>query len=258
MEEKKRLQKAMSELGFCSRRKAETLIKDGKVKVNGNIILTMGFMVSFDDVIEVEGINNKEEQEKVAFLFYKPEGVITSSSDDRNRKTVLDYFLDEPYRLFPAGRLDYLTSGALIITNDGELSQLLTHPSSHLNKTYEVKIKGKLSLKEIKILEDGIVLDDGKCEPAQIKIVEESTSTSIFNITIHEGRKRQVRRMCLALNHQVLALKRISIGFLTLDGLNKGEYRRLKDEEIAMLKEECIKNKQNNIIPSYKRNSRRN
>ena len=257
MEEKIRLQKAIADKGYCSRRKAETLIKEGKVKVNGKLILTMGFLVSNDDHIEVEGITKKEGK-KVAFLFYKPEGVITSSSDDRNRKIVLDYFKNEPYRLYPSGRLDYFTSGALIVTNDGELSALLTHPSSHLDKTYEAKIKGKITQKEIDILENGIILDDGPCEKAKVEILKIDDDYTTLNITIHEGRNRQVRRMFLTLGHKVLALKRISIGFLALGELKKGEYRMLKEEEIALLKKECLFNKQNNIIPSYKINAKRN
>ena len=137
MDEMMRLQKAMAHRGICSRRKAEELILQGLVKVNGVVVTQMGVQVSVDDKIEVQGLITKEKsEEKVAFIFNKPTGVVSSAQDDRNRRIVLDFFKNEPYRLYPAGRLDLNTSGALIITNDGELSDLITHPSSHLEKTY--------------------------------------------------------------------------------------------------------------------------
>ncbi len=247
-----RLQKAIANKGISSRRAAETLIKEGKVKVNGTLVTTMGYLVNEDDLIEVEGLKEKEKKEKVAYLFYKPEKVMTTVHDDRNRKTVLDYFQNEPYRLFPAGRLDYLTIGALIITNDGELSHLLTHPSSHLEKTYEVKVRGTLSKDDIYQLENGILLEDGLTSPAKVKIIQ-NKEHSIFYLTIYEGRNRQIRRMCEAIHHPVLSLKRISIAFLTLDGLKVGSYRKLSQDEIELLKKNCIEKKKTNIIPNYKK-----
>lgn len=253
VEEKMRLQKAMAYKGICSRRKAEEYIKNGLVKVNGRLITEMGHLVSINDNIEVEGLSvSNVVEEKVAYLFNKPLGVVSTASDDRNRKTVLDYFKDVNKRLYPSGRLDLNTSGAIIITNDGELSELITHPSSHLDKTYYVSLKRKISAEEISKLEKGIMLDDGLTSPAKVLVLKNDSDKVIVKITIHEGRNRQVRRMFEAISHEVKALHRMSIGFLNVKDLERGTYRRLSEIEILQLKKMCKEKRQTNTIPEYK------
>lgn len=252
MEEKIRLQKYLSQNGFCSRRKGEELISQGKVKVNGEIITQMGYLVSGREKIEVEGINNSNSLEKVTFLFNKPIGVVSSAKDDRGRKTVIDFFKDENYRLYPVGRLDFNTSGALLISNDGELTNLVTHPSTHLNKTYMATIRGKVKPEDIISLRNGVLLDDGMTEPAIVDIFKENEYDTLIRITIHEGRNRQIRRMFEHFSYSVKALNRDSISFLTTKGLKRGEYRKLTEDEVSKIKEICIENKKNNKIPNYK------
>ena len=191
-----RLQKAMSQLGLCSRRQAEELINQGKVKVNGVLVQEMGVQVSLKDKIEIIGQSNKNvNTNTVTFLFNKPLGVVSSVKDDRGRKVVTDFFKNENYRLYPVGRLDYNTSGALLISNDGELTNLVTHPSTHLNKTYIVTIDSEVKDEHLKLLEKGVLLEDGLTQPSIIKIIKRTSMYSLISITIHEGRNRQVRRM---------------------------------------------------------------
>ena len=253
MEEMMRLQKAMAHRGICSRRKAEELIKLGLVKVNGEKITEMGTIVSSKDIIEVQGeVVAQNSEEKVAFLFNKPTGVVSTASDDRDRKIVLDYFKDEKYRLYPAGRLDLNTSGALIVTNDGELSDLITHPSSHLEKTYLASLTKTITNMEVDKLEKGVMLDDGLTEPAKVKVLKNDNEKVIVKITIHEGRNRQVRRMFEAISHHVKALHRISIGFLDVRNIERGTYRKLEPMEILSLKNICKERRKTNKIPEYK------
>ena len=173
-EKKERLQKVIAQKGFCSRRKAEELIEQGKVKVNGDIVTKMGMLVSLKDCIEIDGVLLKEKEVPCSFLFYKPKGVLSTALDDRGRKTVLDYFREEPIRLYPAGRLDQDTTGALILTNDGELSELITHPSGHLEKTYIATMKGNFSHSDKIQLEKGLRLEDGRTSPCKAKILEQN------------------------------------------------------------------------------------
>lgn len=253
MEEKMRLQKAMSQLGMCSRRAAEDLIAKGKVKVNGQIVTEMGVQVSLKDKIEIVGQEKKQvSTEPVTFLFNKPMAVVSSSKDDRGRKVVTDFFKNEKYRLYPVGRLDYNTSGALLVSNDGELTNLVTHPSTHLNKTYIATIRGYVEDIHLRGLEQGVELEDGMTEPAVTKVIARNVERSIISITIHEGRNRQVRRMFLHYGYEVKNLHRESIGFLTLDGVERGKYRKLTNMEVAQIKALCKKNKETNKIPSYK------
>jgi 23S rRNA pseudouridine2605 synthase len=251
--EEVRLQKRMSELGLCSRREGERLISLGKVKVNGQVVKEMGFKVNEKDIIELEGKESSSSPSKlVTFLFNKPLGVISSSKDDRGRTTVVDFFKDEKIRLYPIGRLDFNTSGALLVSNDGELTNLVTHPSTHLNKTYFVTVDKYVTDEDIAALESGVELEDGLTEPAKIQIKFRSMTKSQLLITIHEGRNRQVRRMFEHFSYHVKSLNRDSVGFLTLGNLKRGEYRLLTDEEVNKLKTLCKANKKNNIIPSYK------
>ena len=253
MSEPIRLQKYMSQLGLCSRRKAEELILQGKVKVDGVVITQMGHLVLEGAKVEIEGVSNEVFNEKVTFLFNKPLGVVSSSKDDRGRKTVIDFFKDLNYRLYPVGRLDYNTSGAILISNDGELTNLVTHPSTHLPKTYMATIDGKVSKEHILALQEGVMLEDGMTQKAQVEIFKEKIDQTMVRITIHEGRNRQVRRMFEHFSYHVRNLNRDSIGFLNLNNIKRGEYRKLSEAEVSMLKKIAIANKNRNIIPEYKK-----
>ena len=230
-----RLQKVIANSGCCSRRKAEQLITSGKVRVNGVLVTELGFKVSGKELITVDGnVINKEEKEYI--LLYKPRGVVTTTSDDKKRKTVLD-LINTNKRLYPIGRLDYDTTGVLLLTNDGDLTNLLLHPKNNIDKVYIAKIKGILSSIEIKKLETGILIDDFKTSPCKIKIkkVDKKNNTSLVMITIHEGKNHQVKNMFKAVNHEVVKLKREKVSFLDLSGLKPGEYRHLTIKEVRRL-----------------------
>lgn len=235
--ELERLQKRIANSGYTSRRKAETLITEGKVKVNGQVVTELGTKVSHSDTVEVEGIKI-EQEDKMYILFYKPTQVITSVSDDRGRKVVTDYFEDIETRIYPVGRLDYDTSGVLLLTNDGEFTNLITHPRYHIKKKYVAKLKGYLMREQVKELEQGIELEDGFTQPAQVKIKrqDKEKNTTLVEITISEGRNRQVRRMFEYFGHEVNKLTRIQFGPLDLKGLNAGEGRVLTPHEVKTLR----------------------
>ncbi|MFA9556099.1 pseudouridine synthase [Evansella sp. AB-rgal1] len=233
-----RLQKVIAQSGITSRRKAEQLMEEGKVFVNGKKVTELGTKVdSNKDEIVVNGIPIDKE-EPVYFLLYKPTGVISSVNDDRGRKVVTD-FIPTDKRIFPIGRLDYDTSGLLLLTNDGDFANKLMHPKSKVYKTYIAKVEGMPLRETIKKLEKGIQLEDGKTAPAKVKVSrsDKSKNSSIIEISIHEGRNRQVRRMFDAIGHPVIKLKRETYGFLGLKGLNAGEFRELKPHEVKQLRE---------------------
>ena len=230
-----RLQKVIAASGYCSRRKAEELIIKGKVKVNGEVIKELGTKVDGNDQIMIEGkILEKENKEYI--LLYKPRGVVTTTSDDKKRKTVLD-LIDTDKRLYPVGRLDYDTTGILLLTNDGELTNLLIHPKNNIDKVYVAKIEGILTGLEIKQLERGVVIDGFKTSPAIIKVrkKDKKNNDSLVQITIHEGKNHQVKKMFEAVGHKVIKLKRERIAFLDLAGLKPGEYRKLNIKEVKKL-----------------------
>lgn len=254
MEDKIRLQKYMSQIGLCSRRKAEELIALGKVKVDGQLITQMGYLVSPGAKVEIDGIKQNVNQEKVTFLFNKPLGVVSSTKDDRGRKTVVDFFEKENYRLYPVGRLDYNTSGALLVSNDGELTNLVTHPSTHLNKRYLATIEGKVKKEDLESLRNGVLLEDGMTQKALVEVFKEKEYETLIFITIHEGRNRQIRRMFEHFSYHVKNLNRESIAFLDLKGIKRGEYRKLTQSEVDSIKNTCRENKKNNVIPDYKKN----
>ncbi len=230
-----RLQKVMAHAGVASRRKSEEIIREGRVKVNGEIITEMGYKVKpEEDVIEVDGELISKEK-RVYILLNKPEGYVTTVSDPRGRSTVLDLVGNVKQRVYPVGRLDYNTSGLLLLTNDGELTYILTHPSYEIDKTYFTRVKGEISDQDIKKLESGIQLEDGITAPAKVKLISRDEKISSFELTIHEGRNRQVRRMCEVLGYEVIKLKRIRFGPLNLEGLSPGEYRFLSDKELQIL-----------------------
>ncbi|MDR4888767.1 pseudouridine synthase [Fredinandcohnia sp. QZ13] len=232
-----RLQKVIAHAGVASRRKAEELIVAGQVKVNGKVVKELGIKVSSNDKIEVSGIP-LEREEPVYFLFYKPRSVISSVSDDKGRKVVTDFFPEIRERIYPVGRLDYDTSGLLLLTNDGEFANLLMHPKYEIEKVYVAKIKGIPPKEKLRQLERGIKLEDGMTAPARVKLIsmDKRKQTSIIEISIHEGRNRQVKRMFEAIGHQVMKLKRERFGFLTLQGLHTGEFRELLPHEVKQLR----------------------
>lgn len=236
-----RIQKVIANYGYCSRRKAEELLLKGKVKVNGEVIKELGYKVSSKDIIEVEG-NIIENQEKEYILLNKPRGVITTTSDDKNRKTVID-LIPNGKRLYPVGRLDYDTTGLLLLTNDGELANLIMHPKNQVEKVYIAKIEGILNGEKIKKLEFGVVIDGVKTGRAKVKVrkIDKKSGTSIVELTIHEGRNHQVKKMFDAVGHAVLKLKRERISFLTLTGINSGEFRYLNPKEVKKLYNELLK-----------------
>lgn len=236
-----RLQKYLSACGVASRRKSEELILAGKVKVNGKIVKELGIKVSDNDDIEVNGVFVKKE-EKEYYILNKPEKVICSVSDDKGRMTVID-FIDTKEKIFPVGRLDYDTTGLLLLTNDGEITNKLTHPSGTIEKTYYVKADGIMNIDEIKQLEKGILLDGVMTKKAKAKLrkIDKRNRMSYVEITITEGRNHQVKNMFAALNHKVLKLKRIRYAFFDLEELNLslGESRKLTIKEVKRLYNYC-------------------
>jgi 23S rRNA pseudouridine2605 synthase len=238
-----RLQKVIANSGYTSRRKAEELIAKGKVKVNGEVVSELGIKVSSKDKVEIDGlVLNKEEP--VYFLLNKPRGVITSVSDDKQRTTVIDLIKTDK-RIYPVGRLDYDTTGALILTNDGDFTNMLMHPSSNIDKVYIAKVKGVVKGEHVRALEKGILLDGVKTSNAKAKVKKFSRKEdySMVELTIHEGKNHQVKRMFEAIGFEVIKLKRERISFLNLKGLRSGEYRFLTPHEVKKLYVEAkIKN----------------
>ena len=232
-----RLQKVIAQAGIASRRKSETLIVEGKVKVNGVVVRELGTKVTNADRVEVDGIQLVKE-EYVYILLYKPRGVISTVDDDKGRKTVMDLLPQVDERVYPVGRLDYETSGVLLLTNDGDFSYLMTHPKFGIKKKYVAKVKGIPLREDLKKLEHGIHLEDGKTAPAHVKMqtVDKKTQTSIIEITISEGKNRQVRRMFEAIGCPVQKLRRESFALLTTHGLNAGEARELTKHEVKQLR----------------------
>ena len=230
-----RLQKVIANYGYTSRRKAEELILKGKVRVNGNVVRELGIKVEPSDTIEVEG-TVLENTEKVYFLLNKPRGVITSVSDDKNRKTVVD-LIHTNKRIYPVGRLDYDTTGALLLTNDGELANKLMHPKNNIDKVYVAKVKGLIGKKELTKLATGVYLDGIKTSKGKARILkyDKKTDTAIVELTIHEGKNHQVKRMFEAIGYNVLKLKRESISFLSIKNLKSGEYIELKPKDVKRL-----------------------
>ena len=231
-----RIQKVIAECGYCSRRKAEKLILEGKVKVNGSVVTELGSKVSIGDSIEVEGVTLDNNKNYEYYLLYKPRGVISSSSDDKGRKTVVD-FINTNTRIYPIGRLDYDSSGIILLTNDGNLSNKLMKPNSEIDKVYIAKVEGILTGYDIKRLKEGVIIDGKKTSRASVKLksISKEKNTSLVEITIHEGRNRQIRKMVETLGKKVIKLKREKYAFLDLTGLKPGEYRRLSNKEIAIL-----------------------
>lgn len=230
-----RLQKVIAESGYASRRKAEELIKMGKVYVNGVKVTEMGFKVSGNDLIDINGKPLKKE-DKEYYLLNKPRGVVTTTSDDKNRKTVTD-LIETSKRIYPIGRLDYDTTGVLLLTNDGELTNILNHPSSEVSKVYVAKIDGIVEPYRVKKLEQGVMVDGVKTSRAKIRIkkLDKKDDASYIEITIHEGKNHQVKKMFEAIGYKVVKLKRERYAFLDVNSLKSGEYRKLTTKEVKSL-----------------------
>lgn len=232
-----RLQKVLAQAGVASRRKCEDLIKAGRVTVNDLPVTVLGTKVDpAQDEIRVDGRRIRLER-KVYVMLNKPKGVITSVKDPQGRKVVTDYIKGIKERLYPVGRLDYDTEGLLLLTNDGELANLLAHPRYHIPKTYYATVKGIPHGSELDKLKNGIDLEDGRTAPAEVEYVDvdPERNQSIISITIYEGRNRQVRRMLEAINTPVKQLKRVQYGHLNLSGLPRGKYRLLEERDIKTL-----------------------
>lgn len=230
-----RLQKFMASCGVASRRKCEKLIEEGRVTVNGIVITELGFKVDCNkDYVELDGKPIKMEERKVYIALNKPKGYITASSDNRGRKTVID-LLKLKERIFPIGRLDYETSGLLLITNDGEIFNKVMHPRQNVNKTYIALVEGIPTDTEINSLENGVDIGGYTTALAKASVENIEGKNARVKIVIHEGKKRQVRRMCRAIHHHVIELKRTSVGKINLGNLKEGEWRYLSNEEIDYL-----------------------
>lgn len=231
-----RLQKYMAQCGIASRRKCEEMITAGRVAVNDIKIQKMGVDIQPEvDNITVDGKRIRPEVKKHYIIFNKPSGIVTTVHDQFGRKTIMSYFQDIPERIFPIGRLDYDSEGLLILTNDGELTYRLTHPKNQVKKTYIVKVKGIPTLDQLKIIQNGVILNRIKTAPADVKIMNNNENTSILEIQIHEGRNRQVRRMFELIGYSVINLRRSQIGSLSLGNLQPGEWRYLSDKEVHYL-----------------------
>lgn len=230
-----RLQKFIAASGLCSRRKAEELIKMGKVEIDGEVVTELGVKVSGKESIVVDGELLRRE-EKEYYLLNKPREVITSCSDDKNRKTVVD-LIETDSRIYPVGRLDYDTTGVLLLTNDGEFANIMMHPNNKIDKVYIAKIRGIIKGDAINKLKNGVVIDGKKTEKCRVKLrkTDLKTNSSIVEITIHEGRNHQVKKMFEAVGFEVLKLKRERVGIFTLQGLTSGDYRRLSPKEVSKI-----------------------
>lgn len=238
-----RLQKVIAQSGLTSRRKAEQLILDGKVKVNNQVVTTLGTKVSKKDMITVNDIP-LEKEEPVYYMLNKPREVITSLHDEKGRKIITDYLEEVEERIFPVGRLDYHTSGLLILTNDGEFANLLMHPRYEVDKVYVAKIKGIATKAELSQLKKGVKADKDILKAIHYKIlsVDSHKKTMILQITLREGKYRHIRRMMDKLGYPVLKLTREKYGILTLDGLQSGEYRPLTPHEVKQLRNLALRN----------------
>lgn len=231
-----RIQKVIANSGVTSRRKAEELIKQGRVKVDGKKVAKLGMLVDSKNEIEVDNVKI-ETTDKIYYLLNKPRGVVTTTSDDKGRKTVLD-LIDTDVRIYPVGRLDYDTTGALILTNDGEFANLMMHPKNEIDKVYIAKLDRIITGNELKKLKHGVVIDDGisvKATRVKLRKVDNKNDNSIVEITIHEGKNHQVKKMFLALGIRVDKLKRERIAFLNVNNLSSGSYRKLNKKEIHQL-----------------------
>lgn len=231
-----RLQKVIAQTGYCSRRKAEEYISAGKVQVNGKTIREMGVKVNYDDDITIDGNAINVKEDKVYYLLNKPRGIITSTSDEKNRKTVVD-LIKETKRIYPVGRLDYDTTGVLLLTNDGNLTNMLIHPKNNIEKLYIAKIKGIPTKQELQKMANGVLINGYKTSKAKVKLkkLDKKTNTSVIELIIHEGKNHQVKKMFESIGYEVLKLRRERFAFLDVNDLKSGDYRELTIKEVKCL-----------------------
>lgn len=231
-----RINKYIAEAGVCSRRAADKLIADGAVKINGRVCRELGKDINiYNDSVTVNGVRAVLPSEYTYIMFNKPKGCVTTASDDKGRKTIFDY-INIDKRLFSVGRLDYDTEGLLLLTDDGELAYKLTHPSHEIDKTYHLSVEGEVKEGDLAVLRKGVEIDGVKTKPCRIKFLEFSDGLSKIEITIHEGRNRQIRKMFESKGYNIVFLRRISVGNLRLGGLGRCMHRPLRDDEILYLK----------------------
>lgn len=239
-----RIQKVLSELGVCSRRAAEEMIRQGRVKLNGRPVQVGDKMDTAKDLISVDGRNIRvpKKQEFVYEMLYKPRGYITTMSDERGRKTVMELVKDVPARIFPIGRLDKDSEGLLLFTNDGEFANLMMHPSHGVSKLYRVTVRPRASEAQLAELAAGVTLDDGeKTQPAGVRVMVDEPERTVLELSIQEGKNRQIRRMCEAVGLTVIRLKRSAEGPVKLGMLQPGKHRPLTRQEVAALKASASK-----------------
>ena len=234
--QKMRLQKFLAHAGVASRRASEELIARGKVRVNGKVVREPGTIVSSDDRVDVSGAAARLETQLAYLLMHKPADVVTTMRDPQGRRTVASFIPKGLPRVVPVGRLDYDTSGVLLLTNDGELANVLMHPKFGVEKTYRAFVQGRLLPEEIKRLQSGVLLEEFKAQGAQVRVIASRRDSSVLDLTIHEGKNRQVRRMFETLGHPVLALTRMRFGPLKLGDLPPGQSRTLTEREVSHLR----------------------
>lgn len=241
-----RIQKVMAQQGLCSRRAAEQIILEGRVKVNGHPVALGDKMDPVKDLLSIDGqtVYFRRQTENVYYMLNKPRGYITTASDDRGRKTVMELLQDVPQRVYPIGRLDKDSEGMLLFTNDGEFANLLMHPSHGVSKLYRVTVHPHATEEQIVALTNGVVLDDGvRTQPAVIRVVTDEPERTVLEMTIHEGKNRQIRRMCEAVGLQVARLRRSAMAGVKLGMLPVGKYRALTPQEINSLRAAAAKGK---------------
>lgn len=231
-----RINKFLAQRGIASRRKADELVVNGNVKINGITIKELGYKVQPDDVVEVNGKLVVKEEKKVYFLMNKPIGYVTTMKDEKDRASIADLITDIPQRVFPIGRLDYNTSGLLLITNDGELSYRLTHPKHKVTKTYRALVKGYVSDTRLAQLRRGVDIGGFITSKARVTVIKQMKNSTLIEIEIHEGKNRQVRKMFKAVGHPVQELERIAMGNIKLGRILEGHYRKLSAREITEIK----------------------
>ncbi|MEE1186255.1 MAG: pseudouridine synthase [Acutalibacteraceae bacterium] len=233
--EKIRLQKYLSECEVASRRKSEELIINGNVKINGRKAVLGDKIDPYKDLVTVKGKRVNRVEEKVYLMLYKPRGFINTMSDERNRKCVADLIKDVKQKVYPVGRLDKDSEGLLLLTNDGDFSNTMMHPKTHIPKTYRVTVREKVEEDKLEMLKKGVVIDGKKTAPCEIEIIQQEDNRTVLLFVLYEGRNREIRKMCESVNYTVIRLKRVAYGNLKLGMLQTGKWRYLHENEVAKL-----------------------
>lgn len=239
------MHKFLADAGLASRRKCEELISQGRIEVDGQVVRTPGTKISGSEKIKADGKEIKLKQKRIYILLNKPVGYISTAKDQFSRKTVIDLVGMVKGRVYPVGRLDYDTSGLIILTNDGDFANKMMHPKHQTQKVYRAEIMGRLDGNDISRLQNGLELEGFTTAPSKIRIVDDSSTNSIVEITMHEGKNRQVRKMFASLKHPVLHLKRVAIGSVRINDLEEGKWRYLSKKEVEQLKNKAVKEKRN-------------